>query len=224
MNLGYLKCVNVPEDVVVEYPNFADEACNRVNDAIVRKATEKETASISVLLDDFLPTGSTSAVNFRISRNKKIAYETRPDKSHVNYAICDSGWEEILCKVVEEHPKTIAYVKNYGLEFEVPYVIGNEQRQYQPDFIVLVDDGHGPDDPLHLVIEVKGYRYTDANAKKSTMETYWIPGVNKLKTYGRWAFVEFNEDHFTGGLFADDESKLTSCREAYAREIERLGK
>lgn len=224
MNLGYLKCVNVPEDVVVEYPNFADEACNRVNDAIVRKATEKETASISVLLDDFLPTGSTSAVNFRISRNKKIAYETRPDKSHVNYAICDSGWEEILCKVVEEHPKTIAYVKNYGLEFEVPYVIGNEQRQYQPDFIVLVDDGHGPDDPLHLVIEVKGYRYTDANAKKSTMETYWIPGVNKLKTYGRWAFVEFNEDHFTGGLFADDEAKLTRCREAYAREIERLGK
>ena len=29
---------------------------------------------------------------------------------------------------------------------------------YLPDFIVLVDDGHGTDDPLHLVVEIKGYR------------------------------------------------------------------
>lgn len=82
-----------------------------------------------------------------------------------------------------------------------------------------MDDGHGPDDPLHLVAEVKGYRYLDANAKKSTMDTYWIPGVNKLKTYGRWAFVEFNEEHFTGGIFADDEAKLKNCRAAYAAQI-----
>jgi type III restriction enzyme len=25
------------------------------------------------------------------------------------------------------------------------------------------------------------------------MDTYWIPGVNNLKTYGRWAFAEFTE-------------------------------
>ena len=216
---GYLKCINVPEDVLVELPRITDEACNRLNDAIVRKATENETASISALLDDFLPTGSSSAVNFRISRNKKIAHETHPAKSQVNFAICDSGWEAILCKVLEEHPKTIAYVKNSGLEFEVPYVIGNETRQYQPDFIVLVDDGHGADDPLHLVIEVKGYRYFDANVKKSTMETYWIPGVNKLKTYGRWAFVELNNTSFeTGGLTSDD-ALIENCRDAYAAAI-----
>ena len=23
------------------------------------------------------------------------------------------------------------------------------------------------------------------------METYWVPGVNNLKQYGRWAFAEF---------------------------------
>ena len=224
INSGYLKCQGgATADIVVEFPNYTDEACNRVNDAIVRRATEEETASVSVLLDDFLPTGSTSSVNFRIS-SKKILHETAPDKSHVNYAVCDSGWEEILCHVVEEHPQTLAYVKNSGLGFEVPYMIGNEQRQYLPDFIILVDDGHGPDDPLHLVAEVKGYRYLDANAKKSTMETYWIPGVNKLKTYGRWAFVEFNEEHFTGGIFADDEAKLENCRAAYEEMVGRMSK
>ena len=71
--------------------------------------------------------------------------------------------------------------------------MGSESRQYRPDFIVLVDDGHGPDDLLHLVVEIKGYRGEDAKDKKSTMETYWIPGVNNLKQYGRWAFAEFTE-------------------------------
>lgn len=25
------------------------------------------------------------------------------------------------------------------------------------------------------------------------METYWVPGVNNLGRYGRWAFAEFTE-------------------------------
>jgi type III restriction enzyme len=95
--------------------------------------------------------------------------------------------------VAEAHPKVKAYVKNHNLGFEVPYLMGSESRQYRPDFIVLVDDGHGPDDLLHLVVEIKGYRGEDAKNKKSTMETYWIPGVNNLKQYGRWAFAEFTE-------------------------------
>src|SRR3989442_13810398 len=66
-------------------------------------------------------------------------------------------------------------------------------RRYLPDFIVLVDDGHGDDDLLHLVVEIKGYRREDAKEKKSTMETYWVPGVNHLGTFGRWAFAEFGD-------------------------------
>ena len=25
------------------------------------------------------------------------------------------------------------------------------------------------------------------------MRTYWVPGVNNLKSYGRWAFAEFGD-------------------------------
>jgi type III restriction enzyme len=25
------------------------------------------------------------------------------------------------------------------------------------------------------------------------MDTYWIPGINHLNTYGRWAFAEFTD-------------------------------
>ena len=47
---------------------------------------------------------------------------------------------------------------------------------------MLVDDGHGADDLLHLVVEIKGYRREDAKDKKLTMDTYWVPGVNNLGT------------------------------------------
>ena len=58
---------------------------------------------------------------------------------------------------------------------------------------MLVDDGQGDDDLLHLIVEIKGYRREDAKEKKSTMDTYWVPGVNHLGTHGRWAFAEFTE-------------------------------
>lgn len=70
-----------------------------------------------------------------------------------------------------------------------------------PDFIVLVDDGPGPDGPLHLIAEIKGYRREDAKERKSTMDTYWVPGVSYLKTYGRWASTEFTEVYQIEGDF-----------------------
>ena len=103
--------------------------------------------------------------------------------------------------------RCVAYTKNHNLGLEVPYRYGSETRKYLPDFIVLVDDGHGPDDLLHLVVEIKGYRREDAKEKKSTMETYWVPGVNNLKTYGRWAFAEFTEIY---QIEADFEAKVES--------------
>ena len=66
-------------------------------------------------------------------------------------------------------------------------------RRYRPDFIVRIDDGKGIDDPLNLVVEIKGYRGEDAKEKKNFIEAYWIPGVNRSKTHGRWAFAEFTD-------------------------------
>ena len=43
---------------------------------------------------------------------------------------------------------------------------------------------------LNLIVEIKGYRREDAKEKKSTMDAYWVPGVNNLGAYGRWAFAE----------------------------------
>jgi type III restriction enzyme len=45
-----------------------------------------------------------------------------------------------------------------------------------PDFVLRVEDGHGDDDLLNLIVEIKGYRGEDAREKKNTMDTSWIPG------------------------------------------------
>src|SRR5512138_1510494 len=44
-----------------------------------------------------------------------------------------------------------------------------------------------------VVVEIKGYRGEDAKDKKATMETSWLPAVNRLGQHGRWAFAEFGE-------------------------------
>ncbi len=161
-------------------------ACERITHAISRAFIGEK--PMKAMLDPYNPTGSTNFVNFNTS--KTIRWETDSRLCHVNWVICDSDWEAELCRVLESHHAVRAYVKNQGLGFEVPYKMGSEVRKYIPDFIVRVDDGHGPDDLLNLVVEVKGYRREDAKDKKATMDTYWIPGVNNLGTYGRWAFAE----------------------------------
>ena len=169
------------------YQELADMACERIKDAINR--THIGERPIKVLLDSYNPMGSSRHVNFSTSKTRR--WQTDSRKCHVNWVVLDSDWEAEFCRVAESHPKVRAYVKNHNLGLEVPYRYGSNTRAYIPDFIVLVDDGQ--DDPLHLVVEIKGYRGEDAKVKKSTMETYWVPGVNALREYGRWAFAEFTD-------------------------------
>ena len=173
------------------YQELADMACNRITAAITRQFLGER--PIKALLDPYNPTGSTRNVRFNTSRTDRWDTGGPPPKNQINWVVLDSDWEAEFCRVAESHPNVIAYTKNHNLGLEVPYRYGSETRKYLPDFIVLVDDGHGPDDPLHLVVEIKGYRREDAKEKKSTMDTYWVPGVNHLGTYGRWAFAEFTE-------------------------------
>jgi type III restriction enzyme len=186
---GYLHCKGGTYPAQLKYKMLADMACEKITAGIVRQFVGQR--PIVAVLDPYNPTGSTRHVSFNTSKTDR--WETDARRCHLNWVILDSDWEGEFCRVAENHPKVRAYVKNHNLGFEVPYRFGSEMRIYRPDFIVLVDDGHGDDDLLHLVVEIKGYRREDAKEKKSTMDTYWIPGVNHTGQYGRWAFAEFTE-------------------------------
>jgi len=186
---NYLECKGDTYPALLMYQELADMACNKITAAITRQFLGER--PIKALLDPYNPSGSTRHVRFNTSKPSR--WETSSKHCHINWVVLDSDWEAEFCRVAEAHPKVRAYVKNHGLGFEVPYRYGSETRKYLPDFIVLVDDGKGPDDLLRLIVEIKGYRREDAKEKKSTMDTYWVPGVNHLGTYGRWAFAEFTD-------------------------------
>ncbi len=177
---------------------IADIACERITAAIVNESVGKHPNK--AILDSYNPTGSTIHVKFNTS--KRDRWETDARRCHINWVILDSDWEAEFCRVAESHPRVKAYVKNHSLGFEVPYRYLAEPRMYRPDFIVLVDDGQGDDNALHLVVEIKGYRHEDAKEKKSAIETYWVPGVNNDGQYGRWAFAEFTEAYQIESDFA----------------------
>ena len=193
---SHLHCTDGIHPRQILYPQLAEIACERINQAIDRGMTQNDAARpgkppVMVVLDPYNPSGSTRAVHFRT--RKERLWETRSDRCHVNRAVCDSNWELEFCRIADSHPQVLAWVKNQGLGFEIPYRQGDRARTYVPDFIVLVDDGAGAGDPLHLVIEIKGARDEADKDKKAAMETYWVPGVNRLGDYGRWEFAELTE-------------------------------
>jgi type III restriction enzyme len=195
---GYLKCEGGIYPAALRYKTLADAACNKIIAGI--NSTLVGERPIKAVLDPYMPTGTTASVNFATS--KTLRWPTASQLCHVNWAILDSDWETEFCRVVELHPRVRAYVKNHGLGFEVPYRFGSEVRRYRPDFIVRLEDGHGEENLLNLIVEIKGYRGEDAKDKKLTMDTYWVPGVNNLRTHGRWAFVEFKEMYQIESEFA----------------------
>jgi len=185
---GYLVCKGDTGRWMLEYRNVANQASERIYNAIV--SSLGETHRVKAVLDPYNPRGSTAHVGFQTTKD---LFQTAPNKCHVNYVVSDSGWEEQLALAAETHPNVISYVKNQGLGLEIPYKDGSTARTYIPDFIVVVDDGRGPDDPLHLLVEVKGYRAENVKLKSETVKTQWVPGVNNLGTFGRWGFVEFGD-------------------------------
>ncbi|MFP4012288.1 MAG: BPTD_3080 family restriction endonuclease, partial [Spirochaetaceae bacterium] len=197
MDEGYLVCKGGTRPAQLLYAELAAMAAERI--FVATRTGTSGRSRVKAVLDAYNPTGSTRHVSFTTS--KELRWQTRADKSHVNYVICDSGWECSLPPILEAHPRVVSYVKNHNLGFEVPYRMGGTQRRYIPDFIVRIDDrpeaeraaGGSPADPLNLVIEVKGFRGEDAKEKANTMKTYWVPGVNNLGSYGRWEFAEFTE-------------------------------
>ena len=201
---GCLVCKGGTFPAQLMYQELADMACERITAAITR--AEIGSRPVKAVLDPYNPVGSTVHVNFNTTKTSR--WQTDARRCHINWVILDSDWEAEFCRVAESHPRVKAYVKNHNLGLEVPYRYGSETRTYLPDFIVLVEDGHGDDDLLHLIVEIKGYRREDAKEKKATMDTYWVPGVNNHGRYGRWAFAEFTDVY---AMQSDFEAKVEAA-------------
>jgi type III restriction enzyme len=165
---------------------FAHDAADRIYKAIV--ASTDGTAALKPILRPFETNGSTRDVDFDTTRP---VFATRADKCHISHVVADTdSWEQKMAQSLEDMPEVIRYVKNHNLGFAVPYTLNGEEKNYIPDFIACIDDGHGSNDLLSLIVEVTGEKKKDKAAKVSTARTLWVPAINNHGGFGRWAFVE----------------------------------
>lgn len=56
-----------------------------------------------------------------------------------------------------------------------------------------MDDGHGREDLLNLILEVSGEPRKDKAAKVTTARNLWIPAINNHGGFGRWKFLEISD-------------------------------
>jgi len=165
---------------------FAHDATDHIYKAIV--GANEGQAVLKPILRPYDTIGSTRYVDFDTTRP---VYATRADKCHVSHVVADTdSWEQKLAQTLEDMDEVVRYVKNHNLGFTIPYSFGGEAKNYVPDFIACLDDGHGPNDLLDLLIEVTGEKKKDKAAKVATARTLWVPAVNNHGGFGRWAFIE----------------------------------
>jgi type III restriction enzyme len=182
---GYLVTKGVPIGAIL-YQDQLARAAEKINIACTRGSAGR----LLAVLDPYNPKGSTRFVNFITS---KPVWKTgaQPPKCQISHVVLDSDWEEQLALTLEDHPRVIAYAKNQALGFDIPYLDAGVMRRFVPDFLVRLDVG--ANEPLNLVLEVKGVRGETDKAKAQTARDLWVPGVNALGGFGRWAFTEFRD-------------------------------
>jgi len=186
------ECLILRDNTFPQLLLFAENshnAADRVYQAVV-KATEGEKRLLPIP-KPYDTVGSTRHVDFDTTRP---TWKTAPSKCHISHVVCDTeSWEQKMASVLEEMDEVLCYVKNHNLGFLIPYTVSGDQRNYMPDFLVRIDDGHGRDNPLNLIVEVSGERDADKAAKVAAARNLWVPAVNNAGAWGRWVFIEISD-------------------------------
>ena len=74
-------------------------------------------------------------------------------KTHVNLVVNDTiMWEQSAAYLLDTHPVVSAFIKNFGLNFTIPYAHNGEPHDYLPDFVARLEG----DAERYLIVEIKG--------------------------------------------------------------------
>jgi len=121
-------------------------------------------------------TGSTADVDFWTSKPVKEV-----KKSHLNYVVSDSKWEQSAAYHLDNHARVAAFVKNQALGFTIPYLHAGGAHEYVPDFIARLDNG------VQLILEPKGY--DELEQVKAQAAERWVAAVNADGRFGEWRYA-----------------------------------
>jgi len=135
----------------------------------------ENTESIQPVFDTEKPIRSTG--------DMQAWYTARPcertKRSHINFCVYDSTWEDTESFELDRNTNVDAWVKNDHLGFEIIYIFKGVVKKYRPDFIVKFKSGE------HLILETKGQPSEKDKAKRGFLDE-WVRAVNQHGGFGKW--------------------------------------
>jgi type III restriction enzyme len=151
-------------------------AIERLTEAIHPAAMDGEDAELP-RYEQRRGEGSTAEVDFWTAKKVKEV-----ERSHLNYVVQDSKWEQSAAYHLDASPHVVSFVKNQGLGFAIPYLHAGGDHEYFPDFLVRLASG------VTLVLETKGGRDELEGVKAQAAER-WVSAVNADGKHGEWAYA-----------------------------------
>jgi len=104
------------------------------------------------------------------------------EKTHTNFVVCDSSWEYLEAKTLNESLHIRSFIKNDHLNFIVYYNYQGVVRRFFPDFICKLSNGE------NLIIETKG-QDNEQNKIKRAYLNEWCNAVNQHGGFGTWKWA-----------------------------------
>ena len=144
--------------------------------------------------------GSTRDVDFWTAEAVRAAA-----RCHLSYVVLDTATsEESMVSQLDFDRHVIAFVKNAGLGFSIPYVWEGDAREYWPDFLARLQfEGK---EVGTVVLETNAYD-TQAAVKIAAAQR-WVAAVNRAGRHGRWAY-----------RIVTDPTTMTGALHSAAREL-----
>lgn len=170
-------------------------ALTKIQQAIIVENLEhQKDKRLLPILAPYDTLGSTRYVDFLTTKPVRDTV-----KSHINYVVADTEeWEQGVAKKLEQMPEVLTYVKNQNLGFTIPYEHQGMAHHYTPDFIVVLE--MSDKSKLDLLIEVTGKKDDKKAMKVKTARDLWVPAINNIGKYGKWAMLEVQDIHETQNL------------------------
>jgi type III restriction enzyme len=110
-------------------------------------------------------------------------------KTHLNLVVNDTiTWEQSAAYQLDNHGAVRSFVKNFGLNFTIPYLHNGKPSDYLPDFVVRLEG----DDARYLIVEIKGADWDRTAEIKAQAAHRWCAAVNATKRYGHWDYLLVN--------------------------------
>jgi type III restriction enzyme len=183
--IGIIEKFIYSDKIVIKNPLFNQDASrkkilimlnmNKVIQHIWNEIRAENTAALTPVFDKENPIRSTFDIRTWWTSKPCKAF----DKSHINFVVCDSKWEYLEAKTINDSDVVNSFVKNDHLNFVIYYNYQGVVRRYFPDFIIKLTNGD------HLIVETKG-QDNEQNKTKRVYLDEWCRAVNQHGGFGKW--------------------------------------